>query len=137
MEVRINSLRGAWRAPGRVCRMAWTCGSPGLPAFWNSTLTFWAAVAVAPTTHSWQTSATSAACPDALVTGWAQMFGKPAREMTADDPVYLAQFAGLLSSPGCTAGLPFASVSVAPPMMLLIARAATSRLSIGSYGLYG
>ena len=53
----------------------------------------------------------------------------------ADDPVYLAQFSGLLSRPGWTAGWPSVPVSVAPPMMLLMARAATSRLSAGLSGL--
>src|SRR5579859_3587931 len=65
------------------------------------------------------------------------MLGNPACETTADDPVYLAQLAGLLSRPGWTAGLPFVLVRVAPPMMLLTALAATSRLSTGSKGLYG
>src|SRR5215471_8536868 len=65
------------------------------------------------------------------------MAGKPCLVTTADEPVYRAQFAGLLSSPGWTTGAPFPLVSVAPPMMLLIARAATSRLSIGDAGSYG
>jgi len=43
----------------------------------------------------------------------------------------LAQFAGSLSNPGWTAGWPLALVKVAPPMMLLMARAATARLSTG------
>ena len=60
-----------------------------------------------------------------LVTGLAHRLGNPACVITADDPVYLAQFAGLLSSPDWTAGSPSAPVSVAPPMMLLMARAAT------------
>ena len=70
-----------------------------------------------------------------MVTGLAHRLGNPARETMAGDPVYLAQFSGLLSSPGWTAGLPLAPVSVAPPMMLLMARAATSRLSTGLDGL--
>jgi hypothetical protein len=53
----------------------------------------------------------------------------------AGDPVYRAQFSGLLSRPGWTVGLPLAPVSVAPPMMLLMARAATARLSAGLSGL--
>src|SRR6516225_11395878 len=69
--------------------------------------------------------------------GLAQSAGKPSRDVTAPDPVYRAQFAGTLSRPGCTIGLPLAAVRVAPPMMLLIARAATWRLSIGFAGLYG
>ena len=92
---------------------------------------------MAPTTHCRYVSATSAACPVALVTGCAHRLGKPACETTADEPVYLAQLAGLLSSPGWTVGLPLVPVSVAPPMMLLMALAATCRLSTGSIGLYG
>ena len=46
---------------GKALRMACTCGSPGLLAFWNSTLTSCAATAVALTIHCWYTSATSAA----------------------------------------------------------------------------
>src|ERR1700754_3826688 len=57
--------------------------------------------------------------------------------MSADEPVYFAQFAGLLSSPCWTTGAPFVPVTVAPPMMLLMARAATCRLSTGLAGLYG
>ena len=38
---------------GRVLRMACTCGSPGLPAFWNSTLAFCAATGLAPGIHRW------------------------------------------------------------------------------------
>src|ERR1700722_9067328 len=65
------------------------------------------------------------------------MSGYPARATTAADPVYLAQLAGLPPSPGCPVGLPLLLVRLAPPMMLLIARAATCRLSIGLSGLYG
>ena len=114
--------------------MACTCGSPGLPAFLNSTLAFCAATGLAPGIHCWYTSATSAACPSRLITGLAHRLGNPAREMMAGDLVYLAQFSGLLSRPGWTAGLPLAPVSVAPPMMLLMARAATARLSTGPNG---
>ena len=95
--------------------MACTCGSPGWSAFWNSTLTFCAATEPAPGIHRWYTSATSAACPSGVATGLAHRLGNPAREMTAGDPVYLAQFSGLLSRPGWTVGLPLAPVSVAPP----------------------
>ena len=42
---------------------------------------------------------------------------------------------GVLSSPGSTTGCRCLPVSLAPPMMLLIARAATSRLSIGLGGV--
>ncbi len=56
---------------------------------------------------------------------------------TAAEPVYLAQLAGSLSSPDCTVGWPLLPVRLAPPMMLLMARAATSRLSTGLSGLYG
>src|SRR4029077_12750723 len=91
----------------------------------------------APGIHRWYTSATSAACPSGVATGLAHRLGNPARERTAGAPVSLAQFSGLLSRPGWTAGLPWAPVSVAPPMMLLMARAATSRLSTGLDGLEG
>ena len=114
--------------------MACTCGLPGLLAFWNKMLTSWAASAVAPTSHWLYTSATSAAWPSPLVTGLAHRLGNPACVITADDPVYLAQFAGLLSNPGWTAGLPLAPVSVAPPMMLLMARPPPARLSIALNG---
>src|SRR5580693_6403227 len=117
--------------------MAWTCGLPGSLAFWYSTLASWANAGEDPTNHCWYTSATSAAWPLALVTAVAQMSGYPARVTTAADPVYRAQLAGLLSSPGCTVGLPLLPTRLAPPMMLLIARAATSRLSIALNGLYG
>src|SRR5579863_7350499 len=82
-------------------------------------------------------SATRAACPAPLLTGLAQMSGKPARAMTAADPVYLAQFVGLLNKPGWTTGFPLLEVRLAPPTMLLIARAATSMLSIELNGSYG
>src|SRR6516164_2846301 len=81
-------------------------------------------------------SATRAVRP-ALVTGRAHRPGKPRRLVTAAEPVYRTQLAGVLSSPGCTTGLPSAPVTVAPPMMLLMARAATWRLSIGLAGSYG
>src|SRR5579875_504341 len=116
----------------RLLRIACTCGLPGSFAFSNSTAASRASAAGSPTNHARHTSATSAAWPAALVTGWAHRLGYPARDTIAADPVYRAQLAGLLPSPGWTAGLPLALVSVAPPMMLLMARAATARLSIGS-----
>lgn len=94
----------------RVLRMACTCGSPGLPAFSNSTVTSCAATAVAPTIHCWYTSATSTTGPSWLVTGLADRLGNPVCEMMVGDPVYLAQFPGLLSSPGWTVGLPLVAV---------------------------
>ena len=65
------------------------------------------------------------------------MSGYPARVITAAEPVYFRQLVGLLSRPGCTAGLPSLPVRLAPPMMLLMALAATSRLSTGLVALYG
>src|SRR5262249_1222038 len=117
--------------------MACTCGSPGLPEFWNSTLAFCAATGLAPGIHCRYTSATSAARPSRVTTGLAHRPGNPARDTMAGDPVYRAQFSGLPSRPGWTAGLPLAPVRVAPPMMLLMARAATARLSTGVGGLWG
>src|ERR1700722_20174019 len=111
--------------PKRFLRMACTCGFPGSFEFWNSTLASWATGGEAPTNHCWYTSATRAACPAGLVTGEAQTSGKPDRVITAADPVYFRQLAGLLSNPGCTVGLPLLPVRLAPPMMLLMARAAT------------
>src|SRR5215470_343207 len=115
--------------------MARTCGLPGSSAFSNRTAASWAALGGAPTIHLRNTSATRYPSPALLVMGLAHSGGKPSREVTAPEPVYRAQFAGALSSPGCTIGLPFAAVMVAPAMMLLIARAATCRLSIGLAGL--
>src|SRR5580693_1041773 len=120
---------------GRVFRMACTCGSPGWSKFSNKTLASCAATGVAPVIHFPYTSPTSVAWPSGLLTGLAQRLGNPACEMIAGEPVYLAQFAGSLSSPGSTLGLPLEPVIVAPPMMLLIARAATCRLSTGLSGL--
>src|SRR5690348_1045782 len=115
--------------------MARTRGSAGFCAFWNRTAAFWAALGGAPTTHFWNTSATRLPRPAAVVIGLAHRSGNPCREVTAPEPVYLAQFAATLSRPDCTTGLPFAAVRVAPPMMLLMARAATARLSMGFAGL--
>src|SRR5580658_6631629 len=38
-------------APGKVLRMAWTCGFPGSVAFWNRMLASWAFTVGAPTSH--------------------------------------------------------------------------------------
>ncbi len=63
--------RAAGRAPGyppdagRLLRIACTCGSPGLPAFWNSTPACWAICDGVPPIHCWKTSLTSAAAPRA------------------------------------------------------------------------
>ena len=38
-------------APGKVLRMAWTCGFPGSAAFWNRMLASWALTDGAPTSH--------------------------------------------------------------------------------------
>jgi hypothetical protein len=67
--------------------MARTRGSPGFFEFWKSTAAFWAALGGAPTTHFWNTSDTSWACPAALLIGFAHRSGKPFREVTAADPV--------------------------------------------------
>jgi hypothetical protein len=53
------------------------------------------------------------------------------------EPVYRWQFDALLSRPGSMSALPVEEVSVAPLMMLSIARAATARLSMGLAGSYG
>ncbi len=53
------------------------------------------------------------------------------------EPVYRWQFAALLSRPGSISALPVEEVRAAPLMMLLIARAATARLSMGLAGSYG
>ena len=66
-------------------------------------------------------------------TGW----GSRCASVSAGRAGIPGQLAGSLCSPGCTTGLPLAPVNVAPPMMLLIARAATWRLSIGLAGSYG
>src|SRR5271156_1915475 len=117
--------------------MAWTCGLPGSLAFWYSTLASWANAGEDPTNHCLYTSATRAAWPLAVVTAVAHRSGYPARVTTAADPVYRAQLAGLLSRPGCTVGFPLLPVRLAPPMMLLMARAATCRLSSALNALYG
>src|SRR5512146_1216692 len=101
LTVRVGPLLPWAHSPcGRDLRICCTCGSPGLPAFWNSTLAFCAATWLAPGIHCLYTSATRAACPSRLVTGLAHRLGNPACEMMAADPVYLAQFSGLDSRPG-------------------------------------
>src|SRR5262249_41837555 len=121
----------------RERRMARTRASPGLCALWKRMAAVWAALGGAPTIRFWKTSAPRSPGPAELVTVLAHSAVQHSRARPAAAPVYRAQFAGTLSSPGCTTGLPLAAVSVAPPMMLLIARAATWRLSIGLAGLYG
>ena len=92
--------------------MAWTCGFPGSVSFWNRMLASWAfdgrgADQPLAVDVGHQRGLAGRRC----FTGLAQMSGKPARAMTADDPVYLAQFVGLLSRPGWTMGLPLLSTS--------------------------
>ena len=60
---------------GRRARMARTSGLPGLPAFPNSTPASLAIRDGVPSIHCWNASLTSAACPDALVTGDAHAAG--------------------------------------------------------------
>src|SRR5947208_13377066 len=117
--------------------MDWTSGLPGSLECSNRVAASLAVCGSAPTTHLRNTSETRAAWPARLDTGWAQIPGMPWRLVTSGEPVYRRQFEALLSSPGWTTGLPLELVSVAPPMMLLIARAATWRLSTGLNGLYG
>jgi hypothetical protein len=38
-------------APGKVLRMAWTCGFPGSVEFWNKMLASWESTDGAPTSH--------------------------------------------------------------------------------------
>jgi hypothetical protein len=84
---------GSGGAPGANLRfpswrkIACTRGFPGSVALANRTAASRACWGLAPTIHRRNTSATSRARPAGLVTGRAHSFGKPLRQITADEPV--------------------------------------------------
>src|ERR1044071_801144 len=117
--------------------MDWTSGLPGSLECSSRVAASLAVCGSAPTTHLRNTSLTSAAWPARLDTGRAQIPGMPWRLVTSGEPVYRRQLEALLSSPGWTTGFPFELVSVAPPMMLLMARGATSGVAWGLRGVGG
>src|ERR1700722_5348641 len=120
---------------GRPPRIAWTCWLPGLSAFSNNTPAWASRCEGVPPIHCSKALVTSPAWPDGVLTGCAHRAGKPDRVTSRAEPVYRWQFAAVLSRPGSTSGVPLELVRVAPLMMLLMARAATCRLSIGLAGL--